>query len=167
MLPRFILPKKIETIIENGKSTNQFFRFMDQLSRGAWKKSYPNVSGSAVNYTVTSTPALVSLILASITPYKRDDQTPLIDINITLTVASAARTTITMALGGGIKFKNTTGLYQPVTGYAMDGTAPYPIRCYAELNTGNIIFTHASATTTIYSFRATGLILEESTDFAE
>jgi hypothetical protein len=168
MQPRFKAPQKTEIIVdEKGFQLNRLFRFFDELSKGSWKKSYPPTADTgAVNYIVTSNPALVSLILASITPYQRDDQTWLADLNICLTVASAARTTITMSIAN-LTFKNTTGLFQPVTGYAMDGSNAYLHNCYAILNTGNIIINHASATTVIYGFRATGLILDEKPSFAE
>ena len=168
MQPRFNVPQKTEILTDpKGFQTNRVFRFFDELSKGSWKKSYAETdSAGAVLYALTSNPAIVSTILSSVTTYQRDDQTWLADINLCYTVASAARTTVTATLSN-MKFKNTTGLYQPVNGFAMDGAAPYPVRCYAELNTGNILFTHASATTTIYSFRATGLVLEEQPAFAE
>lgn len=160
-------PLMDEPIIqEESKQTRRVFRFFQSLSENLWNKSFPPSTGSVVNYAVSASPAVDTLIRSQLTPYQKDDQTWLLDLNITLTVASGARTGITVTLTN-TKFKNLTGLYQPVLAYAMDGAAPYPIRCYAQLNTGNIIFTHASATTTIYAFRAEQLELEEKPAYAE
>jgi hypothetical protein len=165
-LPRYVVPQKTEVIVdEKGFQKNRVFRFFDELSRGAWNTAYPDTDGTITYYTVTSTPALVSLIKSSIAVYQSDDQAWLCDLNVTYTVASGARTGVTMNIDN-LKFLNLANLYQPVTGYAMDGTNPYPVRCYAQINTGNIIFEHASATTTTYGFRANGLILEEQPSFA-
>lgn len=168
---RVKVPLQSEPVTEDrvepgGFQTQRFSRFLKDVSEGLWNKSYPDTDGTITYYTVTSTPALVSLKLASLTPYQRDDQTWLLDLNVTYTVASGARTGVTMNIDE-VKFKNTTGIYQPVTAYAMDGTNPYPVRCYAQINTGNIIFEHASATTTTYGFTASGLILESQPNFAE
>jgi hypothetical protein len=160
-------PLQQEPIIERGdKQTLRLSRFFDKVSENLWNKSFPDTDGTITYYTVTATPAVVSLIRAQLTPYQKDDQTWLLDLNITLTVASGARTGITVTLSN-TKFKNLANLYQPVLAYAIDGTAPYPENCYAQINTGNIIFKHASATTTTYCFRAEGLELEEKPAYAE
>jgi len=167
MLPRHKVPEVTEMIVDqSGYQKKRLFRFFDQLSRGSWNRSYGPTTGSVVNYAITAVPAVASTISAQLTPYQKDDQSWLLDLNITITVASGSRTGITLTLSN-TKFKNTTGLYQPVLAYAMDGTNPYPVRCYAELNTGNIIFEHASATTTIYAFRAEQLELEEKPAYAQ
>ncbi len=166
MQPRFKVPSKTEIIVnEGGFQKNRLFRFFDELSKGAWNEAFPDTDGTITYYTVTASPAVVSLVRAQLTPYQKDDRTWLLDINITLTVASGARTGITVTLAN-TKFKNLANLKQPVLAYAMDGTAPYPEQCYAVLNTGNIIFKHASATTTTYSFRAERLELEEKPAYA-
>ena len=163
MQPRFKVPLKTEIIVNQaGFQQNRLFRFFDELSKGSWCKKY--IEGTS--FDLTSSPAVVSTIRAWIRPYQDDDRLWLCDLMACYTVASGARTTITPTFSG-IKFKNETGLFQPVNGFAMDGAAPYPIRCYAQLNTGNIIFTHGNATTTIYGFSASGLELEEQPDFAE
>ncbi len=162
MQPRFRVPPKTQIITEDGFQKDWLFKFFDELSRGSWKKKY--IEG--INFDLTSSPAVVSTIRAWIRPYQDDDRLWSCDLGACYTVVSGARTGVT-ATFSGIKFKNTAGLFQPVNGLAMDGTAPYPEQCYAQLNTGNIILKHASATTTIYGFSASGLELEEQPDFAE
>jgi len=164
--PKFKIPKQKEIIIVDGMQSRRFNRLLIDLSQNLWKKSFPPAAGAVAYYTVTSNPAIVATILASVTPYQRDDQTWLTDLNICYTVASAARTTVTMSISE-LTFLDTAGLYQPVNGYAMDGSGAYVHNCYAEQDTGNIILNHASATTTIYGFRANGLILKSKPDFAE
>jgi hypothetical protein len=160
-------PLLSEQIIERGVfQTLRLARFFQKVSENLWNKAFPDTDGTITYYEVSAVPAVASLIRAQLTPYQKDDQTWLLDLNITLTVASGARTGITVTLTN-TKFKNLTGLYQPVLAYAIDGTNPYPIRCYAQLNTGNIIFEHASATTTTYCFRAEQLELEEQPAYAE
>ena len=163
MQPRFRVPLLTQIIVDKGGfQLQRLFRFFDELSRGSWEKKY--IEGT--DFDLTSSPAVVSTIRAWIRPYQDEDRVWSCDLGACYTVASGARTGVT-ATFTGIKFKNTAGLFQPVTGFAMDGTAPYPEQCYAELNTGNIILKHASATTTIYGFSAHGIELEEQPDFAE
>ncbi len=165
--PKIRVPLQTEQIIEReNKQTLRLARFFQKISENLWNKAFPDTDGTITYYEVSASPAIVSLIRAQLTPYQKDDQTWLLDLNISFTVASGARTGITVTLTNTL-FKNLANLKQPVLAYAMDGTAPYPEQCYAQLNTGNIIFKHASATTTIYSFKAEGLELEEQPAYAE
>ncbi len=100
MEPKFKIPKQKEIIIVDGMQSRRFNRLLIDLSQNLWKKSFPPADGAVAYYTVTSNPALVATILASVTPYQRDDQTWLTDLNICYTVASAARTTVTMSISG-------------------------------------------------------------------
>ena len=167
MEPKIFLPIRQNRVVdEEGIQTLRLNKFFDQVSRNLWEKAYAQSAGSIDYYVVSSTPAVVSVIDSSLTAYQSDNGLWLLDINLTYTVVSAARTGVTLNLTN-VKFKNTTGLYQAVNGYAMDGSGAYVERCYAEINTGNIILLHASATTTIYSFNGHGIKLEEKPGFAE
>ena len=160
-------PLQDEPVIERvDRQTLRFARFLDDMSKALWEKPYPpTTDAGVVNYALTSSPALVSTIKSSISTYQTDDQTWLLDINVVYTVGSAVRTGATLSISN-VEFLDLANFTQAVTGYAIDGSVAV-INCYADPGTGDIVIEHASGTTTTYAFKATGLILEEKSSFAE
>ena len=73
--PRYFVPKRNEAIVDSrGLQQLRFSRLLELLSRGSWNKDYQGATDTSLDFQVTSSPAVVSLIHATITPYQVDSQ---------------------------------------------------------------------------------------------
>ena len=66
--------------------------------------------------------------------------------NIAGTFSSATITSLTIAISN-VTFKNTVGFKQAITASLTGGSVAAPYTAYADVNTGNLVFTCASSTT--------------------
>ena len=103
--------------------------------------------GDGTDFSITSTPAVSSLVRAVAIPYQTSDGAWRLNFNVEYQVASAVRTNAVMTMSG-VTVK--TGTNQAISANQMDLNTPFMARNYAATTFFNCF--HASATTTQYTF---------------
>lgn len=104
--------------------------------------------GSAPTITLASGGGTLSSVTRSeFVVKRRADGSYVLRYHIAVAVSSTARTNATFAINA-VTFKNTANFFQPFA--AMASTAISLQQCYADPNTANLSFNHASSTTTAY-----------------
>ena len=130
----------------NNSSGNFYDSWYTQIQE---EKTY---NGDGTDFTLTSSPAIVTLRRAIATVRQVNDWTGkgswFVSPKFTYNVASGSRTGATATMTG-VTFKNISSLTQSCSGYGNSSSA-FVYTVFAVLNTGNITISHAAATTTLY-----------------